>query len=115
MEKKQSGIKSKRHFLLPVLFSLSLLFLSVSSSYAEVVLTDEEAQEMMAEMEASETELQGVKQELEELKSTSEEQKKYYEEQLKEEKKKRILPWALTGTASAGCVFLGVLLVLVLI
>lgn len=115
MKKKQSGIKSRRHFLLSVLFSLSLLFLSASFSYAEVVLTDEEAREMMEEMEASETELQGVKQELEELKNISEEQKKYYEEQLKEEKKKRILPWTLTGTASAGCVFLSVLLILVLI
>lgn len=115
MKRKQSGLKSKRRFLLSVLFSLSLLFPFASFSYAEVVLTDEEAQEMMEEMEASETELQGVKQELEELKNTSEEQKKYYEGQLKEEKKKRILPWTLTGTASAGCVFLGVLLILVLI
>ena len=123
------GIKSKRFLLLLVLVSV----LSVSPCFSKVVLTDEEAKEMMSEIEKSKKELTELKEtskkqieslenslkqskgELETVKSTSQEQKKSYEEQLKEEKKKRILPWAMAGTSGTATIILSVVLLTVLL
>ena len=123
------GIKSKRFLLLLVLVS----GLSVSPCFSEVVLTDEEAKEMMSEIEKSKKELTELREtsqkqieslensleqskgELETVKNTSQEQKKSYEKQLKEEKKKRILPWAMAGTSGTATVILSVVLLIVLL
>lgn len=123
------GIKSKRFLLLLVLVSV----LSVSPCFSKVVLTDEEAKEMMSEIEESKKELTELretsqkrieslensleqsKSELETVRNTSQEQKKSYEEQLKEEKKKRILPWAMAGTSGTATVILSVVLLVVLL
>lgn len=123
------GIKSKRFLLLLVLVSV----LSVSPCFSKVVLTDEEAKEMMSEIEESKKELTELREtsqkrieslensleqsqsELETVKNTSQEQKKSYEEQLKEEKKKRILPWAMAGTSGTATVILSVVLLIVLL
>ena len=123
------GIKSKRFLLLLVLVSV----LSVSPCFSKVVLTDEEAKEMMSEIEESKKELTELretskkqieslensleqsKSELETVRNTSQEQKKSYEEQLKEEKKKRILPWAMAGTSGTATVILSVVLLIVLL
>ena len=123
------GIKSKRFLLLLVLVSV----LSVSPCFSKVVLTDEEAKEMMSEIEESKKELTELretskkqieslensleqsKSELETVKNTSQEQKKSYEEQLKEEKKKRILPWAMAGTSGTATIILSVVLLTVLL
>lgn len=123
------GIKSKRLLLLLVLVSV----LSVSPCFSKVVLTDEEAKEMMNEIEKSKKELTELretsqkqieslgnsleqsKSELETVKNTSQEQKKSYEKQLKEEKKKRILPWAMAGTSGTATIILSVILLLVLL
>ena len=123
------GIKSKH--LLPLLALVSAL--SVSPCFSEVVLTDEEAKEMMSEIEESKKELTELretskkqieslensleqsKSELETVSNTSQEQKKSYEEQLKEEKKKRILPWAMAGTSGTAVVVLSVVLLIVLL
>ena len=123
------GIKSKRFLLLLVLVSV----LSVSPCFSKVVLTDEEAKEMMSEIEESKKELTELREtsqkrieslensleqsqsELETVKNTSQEQKKSYEKQLKEEKKKRILPWAMAGTSGTATVILSVVLLIVLL
>lgn len=123
------GIKSKRFLLLLVLVSV----LSVSPCFSKVVLTDEEAKEMMSEIEESKKELTELretskkqieslensleqsKSELETVRNTSQEQKKSYEEQLKEEKRKRILPWAIAGTSGTATVVLSVVLLIVLL
>lgn len=123
------GIKSKRFLLLLVLVSV----LSVSPCFSKVVLTDEEAKEMMSEIEKSKKELTELretsqkqieslensleqsKNELETVKNTSQEQKKSYEKQLKEEKKKRILPWAMAGTSGTATIILSVVLLIVLL
>ena len=123
------GIKSKRFLLLLVLVSV----LSVSPCFSKAVLTDEEAKEMMSEIEESKKELTELretskkqieslensleqsKSELETVRNTSQEQKKSYEEQLKEEKKKRILPWAVAGTSGTATVILFVVLLIVLL
>lgn len=123
------GIKSKRFLLLLVLVSV----LSVSPCFSKVVLTDEEAKEMMSEIEESKKELTELretskkqieslensleqsKSELETVRNASQEQKKSYEEQLKEEKKKRILPWAMAGTSGTATVILSVVLLIVLL
>ena len=123
------GIKSKRFLLLLVLVSV----LSVPPCFSKVVLTDEEAKEMMSEIEESKKELTELretskkqieslensleqsKSELETVRNTSQEQKKSYEEQLKEEKKKRILPWAMAGTSGTATIILSVILLIVLL
>lgn len=123
------GIKSKRFLLLLVLVSV----LSVPPCFSKVVLTDEEAKEMMSEVEESKKELTELretskkqieslensleqsKSELETVRNTSQEQKKSYEEQLKEEKKKRILPWAMAGTSGTATIILSVVLLIVLL
>lgn len=123
------GIKSKRFLLLLVLVSV----LSVSPCFSKVVLTDEEAKEMMSEIEESKKELTELREtskrqieslensleqsesELETVRNISQEQKKSYEEQLKEEKKKRILPWAVAGTSGTATVILSVVLLIVLL
>ena len=105
------GRKLKIFLLLSVLVSL----LSVSPCFSEVVLTDEEAEQMLQEMEESKKELEIVKQELEDVKTTSTEQRQSYEEQLKEadEKNSRLTTWAISSSAVAG-VLLTVLIVLLL-
>lgn len=123
------GIKSKRFLLLLVLVSV----LSVSPCFSKVVLTDEEAKEMMSEIEESKKELTELREtskkqieslensleqsesELETVRNISQEQKKSYEEQLKEEKKKRILPWAVAGTSGTATVILSVVLLTALL
>ena len=123
------GIKSKQFLLLLVLVSA----LSVSPCFSKVVLTDEEAEEMMSEIEESKKELTELretskkqieslensleqsKSELETVRNTSQEQRKSYEEQLKEEKKKRILPWAMAGTSGTATIILSVVLLTVLL
>ena len=117
------GVKSKKFLLSWVL----LFVLFVSPCFSEVALTDEEAQEIMSEIESSKkvlTELKEISQkqieslenslktsqdELENVKNISQEQKKSYEKQLKEEKKKRILPWTIAGIES----FISVLILIV--
>lgn len=93
-----------------------LLFsaLSLSPCFAEVVLTDAEAEEILTEIEESKKELTGLKEELKAVKTTSQEQKEYYETQLTEEKKKRVLPWTIAGTSSVLSVLLGIALILAL-
>ena len=123
------GIKSRQFLLLLVLASV----LSVSPCFSKVVLTDEEAKEMMSKIEESKKELTELretsqkqieslensleqsKSELENVRNTSQEQKKSYEKQLKEEKKKRILPWAMAGTSGTATIILSVILLTVLL
>lgn len=106
------------------IFATFLIWLSLSSllslpCYGEVVLTDEEARELMGEIETAESDLTRLKetseQELTALKSIYEEQKKYYEEQLKEQRRKQILPWTLTGCSSTAVIVLSIVLLVALL
>ena len=115
----------KRLKVFLLLLGLSLLSPFVplySYSYADVILTDEEAQELMEQIQVSKTELQTVREnlqsaqtELEDVKNTSIEQKIYYEEQLNEaEKKSQTLETCLTVTSTTTVVF-ALLLVLLFV
>ena len=93
------GTKSRRFSALLVLFSLFLFLQPQSFCYADVVLTDKEAEEILNEIEESRTELN-------EVKNTYEEQKKSYEMQLKEtEKKNDSLEKAVTVTGTSSAIF----------
>lgn len=90
------------------IFLLSLVLvlpLSVSPCFSKVVLTDEEAKEIMSELENAKKELQTLKQqsqtELENAKTASTEQRKSYEERLNEANKeiKKFQMWtAINGS-----------------
>ena len=115
-------IKSKRFLLLLGLFSL-LCFSPLSySCYAEVVLTDKEAQELMSEIQESKkdlTELQekltSAETQLSDVKNTYEEQKKSYEMQLKEEKKKSTEATIFASGATATTLVISIVLLIVLL
>ena len=115
-------IKSKKLLLLSVLSLLYLFVPSISYSYADVVLTDREAEELMSEIQQSKKDLTELKNQLNEaetqlndVKSTYEEQKKSYETQLKEEKKKSTEAKIFAGSASASTLILSVVLFIVLL
>ena len=114
--------KSRKRLLLLVLFSLLLPALFCSYSFAEVVLTDSEATELMNEIQESRKDLTQLKNQLSEaetqlngVKSDYEEQKKYYEMQLKEEKKRSTEAKIFAGSASASTILISVVLLIVLL
>lgn len=87
---------------LKIFLSLSALVLLLSCSpfcvplYAEVKLTEQEAQQLMEEIQESQKDLKTLRKQLEtaeqqltDVQNDCEEQKKYYEEQLKEAKKQK--------------------------
>lgn len=115
-------IKSKKLLLLLVLSLLYLFVPSISHSYADVVLTDREAQELMSEIQQSKKDLTELKNQLNEaetqlndVKSTYEEQKKSYETQLKEERKKSTEAKIFAGSASASTLVISIVLLIVLL
>lgn len=110
------GKKSRVYWLLSVL----ALLLSASPCSSEVVLTDEEAREMLEEMEASRQELTTLKEqsqelqtELEELKVTSTEQSQYYEKRLKEAEKEKTVPWIVAGASSVISLILSIAMLII--
>ena len=114
--------KSKKRLLLLVLFSLLSPVLFTSYSFADVTLTDKEAQELMNEIQESKKDLTELKNQLNEaetqlqdVKSTYEEQKKSYETQLKEEKKKSTEAKIFAGSASASTLVISIVLLIVLL
>ena len=108
-------IKSKKLLLLSELFLLSLSVRSTSYSYADVVLTDKEAQELMSEIQESRKDLTELQTQLNDVKSDCEEQKKSYEEQLKEEKKKSTEAKIFAYSASASTLLISIALLFVLL
>lgn len=115
-------IKSKKLLLLSVLFLLSLFVRSFSYSYADVVLTDKEAQELMNEIQESKKDLTELQNQLSEaetqlsaVKNGYEEQKKSYEKQLKEEKKKSTEAKIFAYSASASTLLISIALLFVLL
>lgn len=108
-------IKSKRFLLLSVLFLLSLSVRSFSYSYADVILTDQEAQELMSEIQESKKDLKELQTQLNDVKNDYNEQKKYYEEQLKEEKKKSTEAKIFAYSASASTLLISIALLFVLL
>lgn len=123
--------KRLKVFLLSLGLSLLSPFVPLcSSSYADVILSDEEATELMDEIQQSKMELQTVKDELktskeelkqsknqlEDVKNTYTEQKQSYETQLEEaEKEKNTLKTWLTITATSSVCLFGVTLLLLLL
>lgn len=103
------GTKSRQFSALLVLCSLFLFLLPQSFCYADVTLTDKEAEAILNEIEESRTELN-------EAKNTYEEQKKSYEMQLKEtEKKNDNLKTAVTVTGTSSGIFLILMIVFIII
>ena len=109
------GKRLKRFLPLLVLFSL-LCFSPLSSScYAEVVLTDKEAQELMSEISESRKDLTELQTQLNDVKNDYEEQKKSYEEQLKEEKKKSTEAIIFASGATATSLVISIVLLIALL
>lgn len=113
--------KSRRFLQFCLLFCLLSSF-CISSLSADVTLTDEEARELIQEIEASEkdlnqaqTELSQLKEELKAVKDTYSEQETYYKERLKEAEQKQTLPWILTGAGATVSTILSVVLLVVLL
>ena len=98
------GTKS-RIFLVSLVLSVLLFFFPLSYSYAEVVLTDSEAQEIMMQIEESQKDLQTVKE-------NYEEQKKYYEQQLTEAREETKTVTTVFGVSTT---VLGVALIIAII
>ena len=122
------GKRLKAFLLLSGLSLLSSYAPLLSYSYADVILTDKEAEELMSEIQLSRMELQNVKNELTESKSelsgqkaqledvrnTCTEQKKSYETQLDEAQKenRRLKRWlTITATTSVLTFVLSVILI----
>lgn len=98
-----------------------VLFLLPSHCFAEVVLTDEEAKEMLQEMEASEEELTKLRKhsdylekKLTSLEDISKEQSQFYKEQLNEAKKNKATAWTVAGMSTVINVLLCVVLIVAL-
>ena len=124
------GKKLKVFLLLLALSLLSPFVPLCSYSYADVILSDSEATELMEQIQASKTELENVKTELteskkaldeqktqlEDVKNTYTEQKQSYEMQLEEaEKENQTLKTWLTITATtSGCLLVFTVLLLLI-
>lgn len=124
------GKRLRMSYRLSVLF-LVLFFSQLSSfCYAEVKLTDKEAEQMLSEIQESKEELNQVKTELEEskkesqelkteledVKNTYNEQKTSYETQLNEaEKKNDGLKTAVTITSTSTGIFLIMMIVFIIL
>ena len=123
------GKRLKVFLLLSVLSLLSLPVRFSLYSYADVTLTDREAQELMNEIQQSKKELQTVKDELSEskkdlteletqlqdVKNTYSEQKTSYEMQLTEAKKKNQklkVAVSVTGGTSVALLIVTALLII---
>jgi septal ring factor EnvC (AmiA/AmiB activator) len=107
--------KSKKLLLLSVLSLLYLFVPSISYSYADVILTDQEAQELMNEIQESKKDLTELQTQLKDVKSDYEEQKKSYEEQLTEAKKNEERLRIATSAAGGSAVALLIITVLLII
>lgn len=116
---RRFGIKSRVSLLSLVLCFLLSFSPSYSSCYAEVILTDEEAMELMNEIQESKKDLENArnelteqKKELEVVKNTYNEQKTSYEEQLTEAKKEnKNLKTGLIATSASSIVLLVVTII----
>lgn len=106
------GKRLRKFLVLSVLFFLFFFSPSCFPCYAEVILTDKEAQEMLNEMQKSKMDLSSLQTQLEDVKSTYNEQKASYEMQLtKANQKKENLKTAVTVTSTSTVIF-AVLMVL---
>ena len=112
-----------KRFLTLLRFLLCLFFLLQSSyAFSEVILTDEEATELMNEIQESKKDLTKAKEQVENLQNQLDqqeviwtEQSQSYKEQLTEaEKKKNHYKTATIATGSSTAVLLVVLIVLLL-
>lgn len=109
------GKKLRMVSLFLVLSLLSFSSPLLSSLWAEVVLTDEEAQELMNEITESKKDLQELQTQLEDVKSDYNEQKTSYEKQLTEvEKKNKGLTTAVTITGTSTGILAIILLIVCL-
>ena len=109
---KLCGTRSKHSLVLLGLFCLLLCSPLCYYSYAEVTLTDEEAEKILNEIQESkkdletlQSQLETAETQLEDVKNTYNEQKESYEKQLTEaEKKNRGLKTAVVATSSSTVV-----------
>ena len=114
--------KLKRFLLSLVLCSLLPCVPSFSYFYADVTLTDKEAEELMNEISESRKDLTELKSQLDEaetqlsdVKNDCEEQKKSYEMQLKEVKKQKTEAVLLASGTTASTIILAIVLLVCLL
>lgn len=94
-----------------VLFFLSFFSPSSFSCYAEVRLSDKEAELILTELTESRKELESVRTELEDARKDCKEQRISYEKQLEEaESRNRKLEKAVVATSSCSILLLAILL-----
>lgn len=110
--------KLKISLVLSVLCSLSLFSPSCFSCYADVTLTDAEAQELENLIQESQKDLCELQMKSEEqlnaVKKDYEEQKKSYEEQLKEAKKDKAEALTISVLTSASMCLISIALIILL-
>lgn len=109
------GKRLKRFLQLSVLSSLLFCSPFCSSLFADVVLTNEEAQEMQILIAESEKGLKELQTQLNDVKNDCTEQKKYYEKLLKEEKKNKTAGWAVAGGSATTSAVLAVVILIILL
>lgn len=108
--------KLKTFFQSLVLLSLFFCSVPCSYSYADVTLTDTEAQELMFQITESQKDLTELQTQLTDVKNDYEEQKKSYEKQLKEvQTKNKGLSTALTVTSTSTVIFGALMLLFIFI
>lgn len=119
---KLCGRRLKKLLLLLVLLLPWGCVPFISYSYADVVLTDEEATELMSTIQESKKDLQELQSELTSaetqlnaVKSDYDELKKSYEQRLKEEKKKSTEAKIFAYSASASTLLISIVLFIVIL
>ena len=114
---KQREIKLCGRRLKKLLLLLVLLLPFISYSYADVILTNEEATELMSTIQESkkdlaelQSELTSAEEQLNAVKNDYDELKKSYEQRLKEEKKKSTEAKIFAYSASASTLLISIVL-----
>lgn len=110
------GTKLRTSSRLLVPFLVLFCLQSFSFCYAEVILTDEETEILMNEIQESRKDLTVLQEQLQSVKNDYTEQKKSYEMQLNEaENKEKKLKTTATITSTSSAIFLVLMLVFIII
>ena len=110
------GTKLRTSSRLLVPFLVLFCLQSFSFCYAEVILTDEETETLMNEIQESRKDLTVLQEQLQSVKNDYSEQKKSYEMQLSEEQKKNEkLKTGITITGTSSAIFLVLMVVFIFI
>lgn len=108
--------KRLRAFSLSLVLFLLLFFSPYSSySYADVILTESEATELMSEIQKSRQDLTELQIQLQDVRNDYEEQKKSYDRQLNEAERKVKGLGIFAGATSVSTITLTIVLMIILL